>query len=62
MITNDRKHIIQEMVIEALNWMGSHFFHASLTLETSEEAQYAASLWHHGSYDYNQPLKASFIP
>jgi hypothetical protein len=62
MITNNRKEVIRDMVEKSLNWMGSSFFHTFLTLETSEEAQYAASLWHHGSYDFKEPLIARFIP
>jgi hypothetical protein len=40
-----RKAEIRDAVIETLNSMGSRFFQRSLTLNTTEEAAYAFSLW-----------------
>lgn len=47
--TRERKEEIKELVIAALNGMGSHFFHASVALETREEAIWALNLWPHAS-------------
>ena len=62
MITQKRKEEIRDRVISIIAWMKSSFFHAEVTLKTDEEAKYAASLWHHGSYDYKNPLKVTFHP
>jgi hypothetical protein len=49
--TKERREEIQQMAIESINWMGSHFFKVNLTLKTVEEAVYAAGLWGHASRD-----------
>lgn len=44
-LTDDRREQIQQLVIDALNWMGGHFCQALVELATPEEANYAFGLW-----------------
>ena len=47
-MTENRKEDIRNMVISALNSMGSHFFYVEVGVNSQEEANYTAHLWHTG--------------
>ena len=44
-LTQARKEEIRQIMIDALNGMGSRFFYVRLNFQTIEEAVYAANLW-----------------
>lgn len=54
-MTSIRQEEIRQMVIDALNSMGSRFFYVQITLPLAEEAEYAARLWPRSSRVKNEP-------